>query len=125
MDHHDKAYSWAERRKIEIHPKTGAAQLVEIRESVREITIPHYVHEEKVRKPLSGLTKEELLKYGIPEEWIDDLIDAGEERLLEIAEHLPGEASEAVLNLAIGVIIRSEGQINRAAFALCGLYPCP
>ena len=35
--HHDKAYQWAERRKLEIHPKTGAAQLVEIRETVREV----------------------------------------------------------------------------------------
>src|SRR5215469_12927215 len=30
--HHDPAYKWAERRKLETHPSTGAAQLVEIRE---------------------------------------------------------------------------------------------
>src|SRR5665811_97092 len=30
--HHDDAYRWAERRRLETHPKTGAAQLVEIRE---------------------------------------------------------------------------------------------
>src|ERR1700752_3484998 len=42
-DHHDKAYAWAERRKLETHPKTGAAQMVEIRETVREIPIPTYV----------------------------------------------------------------------------------
>src|SRR5213078_3864251 len=29
VDHHDSAYHWAERRKIERHPTTGAAQLVE------------------------------------------------------------------------------------------------
>ena len=40
VDHHDKAYDWAERRKLETHPKTGAAQLVEIRETVQEIAIP-------------------------------------------------------------------------------------
>jgi mRNA-degrading endonuclease RelE of RelBE toxin-antitoxin system len=27
VDHHDDAYSWAERRRLETHPKTGAAQL--------------------------------------------------------------------------------------------------
>ena len=43
VDHHDKAYGWAERRKIERHPQTGAAQLVEVRESVREIVVPRYV----------------------------------------------------------------------------------
>src|SRR6185437_6272307 len=41
--HHDEAYRWAERRKLETHPKTGAAQLVEIRETIQEYTIPKYV----------------------------------------------------------------------------------
>jgi mRNA-degrading endonuclease RelE of RelBE toxin-antitoxin system len=36
VDHHDHAYRWAERRKLETHPKTGAAQLVEIRETVAD-----------------------------------------------------------------------------------------
>ena len=31
VGHHDEAYEWASRRKLETHPKTGAAQLVEIR----------------------------------------------------------------------------------------------
>jgi len=46
VGHHDAAYQWAERRKLEIHPKTGAAQLVEGRERVEEITIPRYVTSE-------------------------------------------------------------------------------
>ena len=32
VDHHAYAYAWALRRKIERHPTTGAAQLVEVRE---------------------------------------------------------------------------------------------
>src|SRR5690606_7070130 len=40
VDHHDKAYQWAERRKLETHPKTGAAQLVEIRETVQNVFVP-------------------------------------------------------------------------------------
>src|SRR6266550_6683243 len=43
VDHHDKTYQWAERRKLETHPTTGAAQLVEIRETVTEIIVPVYV----------------------------------------------------------------------------------
>src|SRR3984893_5948892 len=42
-DNHDKSYAWAERRKLETHPKTGAAQLVEIRETIQEIRVPVYV----------------------------------------------------------------------------------
>src|SRR5262245_35499833 len=43
VDHHDRAYAWAERRKLETHPTTGAAQMIELRESVREIVVPSYV----------------------------------------------------------------------------------
>src|SRR6201993_4634249 len=42
VDHHDEAYRWAERRKLETHPKTGAAQFVEIREKIQEIIVPNY-----------------------------------------------------------------------------------
>src|ERR1700720_3944689 len=50
-DHHDKAYDWAERRKLETHPKTGAAQLVEIRETVREVVVPIYVQTARTAEP--------------------------------------------------------------------------
>src|SRR3954469_12634523 len=62
VDHHDKAYAWAERRKLETHPKTGAAQLVEIRETVQEIVVPVYV--EPRRPPLfANISENELLGY--------------------------------------------------------------
>src|SRR5688500_9469181 len=51
VDHHDKAYAWAERRKLETHPKTGAAQLVEIRETVREIVVHQHVDVPKPATP--------------------------------------------------------------------------
>ena len=51
VDHHDKAYDWAERRKLETHPKTGAAQLVEIRETVKEVVVAVYVQTEVVLAP--------------------------------------------------------------------------
>jgi len=69
VGHHDNAYHWAERRKLETHPTTGAAQLVEIRETVQEIIIPNYVTEDNY---------------------------------LELADHLPAEAAEALLELAVG-----------------------
>src|SRR5882757_9944872 len=53
VDHHDKAYAWAERRKLETHPKTRAAQLVEIRETVKEIIVPVYVQRETAAPPKS------------------------------------------------------------------------
>ena len=108
VDHHDPAYQWAERRKLETHPKTGAAQLVEIRETVQEITIPRYVEAvipEQPKLPLFAHVSEDvLLGYGVPEEWLADVRQANEDTLLILAEHLPGEAAEALLDLATGVI---------------------
>lgn len=102
--HHDDAYEWAERRKLETHPKTGAAQLVEIRERVEEIRIPKYVEAApEVKPPLfSKLTDGELLGYGVPSEWLPDVRRTNEDGLLEIADHLPKEAAEALLDLATG-----------------------
>src|ERR1700680_557411 len=51
VDHHDKAYAWAERRKLETHPKTGAAQWVERRERVEEIAVPVYVEVARPKPP--------------------------------------------------------------------------
>jgi mRNA-degrading endonuclease RelE of RelBE toxin-antitoxin system len=107
--HHDKAYDWAERRKLETHPKTGAAQLVEIRETVKEIIVPVYVQTElplapEAAKPalFADRADEELLGYGVPAEWLADVRKATEDSLLVLADHLPAEAAEALLELATG-----------------------
>lgn len=107
VDHHDKAYQWAERRKMEVHPKTGAAQLVEIRERVEEITIPKYVELPQPIQPklplFAHVASDALLAYGVPEEWMNDVRAANEDNILELADHLPSEAAEALLDLATGV----------------------
>jgi len=107
VDHHDAAYRWAERRKLETHPATGAAQLVEIRETVREIAIPTYVEVARPAPPkpllFAQVARETLLGYGVPDEWMEDVLNANEDSLLDLAGHLPAEAAEALLNLATGV----------------------
>lgn len=106
VDHHDKAYDWAERRKLETHPTTGAAQLVEIRETVKEVVVPVYVQGEKPAPPKPFLfadkSDEELLGYGVPAEWLNDVRQANEDSHLLLADRLPGEAAEALVELATG-----------------------
>lgn len=107
-DHHDDAYHWAERRKLETHPKTGAAQIVEIRETVQEVFVPQYVEaaepQPKFKKPalFASHSEDELLGYGVPLEWLADVKKADEDSLLTLTDHLPEEASEALLELATG-----------------------
>ncbi|MDE2667459.1 MAG: UvrD-helicase domain-containing protein [Acidobacteriota bacterium] len=107
VDHHDSAYKWAERRKLETHPKTGAAQLIELRKTIQEITVPSCAatdQEVSPKPPLfSGISENDLLSYGVPAEWLDDVRNANEDNFLELTDHLPSEAGEALLELAVGV----------------------
>ena len=119
VDHHDQAYRWAERRKLERHPKTGAAQLVEVRETIREIEVPVYVDAEptvaeETSKPLlfPHVNSDELLAYGVPEEWIADALTATEDTLFALTDHLPSKASEALLELATGGAPEKPTQIS-------------
>ncbi len=47
-------------------------------------------------------TDDELLGYGVPGDWLEEAKSATEDTLLELAEHLPAEAAEALLELATG-----------------------
>ncbi len=106
VDHHDRAYAWAERRKLETHPATGAAQLVEVRERVQEIAVARYVAEPGAPAPgralFGNIADAELLSYGVPAEWLPEVRRATEDSVLSLADHLPAEAAEALLELATG-----------------------
>lgn len=106
VGHHDEAYRWVERRKLEIHPKTGAAQLVQIREIIREIPLATYVVGNRPAPPKPSLfaqvPDDQLLSFGVPVEWLADVRSANEDSVLELADHLPAEAAEALLELATG-----------------------
>ena len=111
VDHHDDAYKWAERRRIETHPKTGAAQIVEVRERVEEIALPVYttpepqvaavahVPQERFLPPLFlELSEEDLLGVGVPQDWVADVRQSSEDGFFELADHIPAEAAEALLD---------------------------
>lgn len=111
VGHHDDAYTWAERRRIETHPTTGAAQIVEVRERVQEIVVHKPVEVEQPATPIRvvlpplfpDITDAELLSYGVPVDWLTDVKAATEDTIFDLAEHLPREAAEALLDLATGV----------------------
>lgn len=110
VDHHDDAYAWAERRKIERHPTTGAMQLVEVRERVeevavfkpREVSAPVAPAARPAPRLFDNLRKFELMAFGVPEDWVEDVRAATEDSLFDIIAHLPQEAQEALLKLAVG-----------------------
>lgn len=110
VDHHDKAYKWAESRRIEVHPNTGVTQIVELTEVSREAPLSAVggngksnpqdapvVGCESENLPLMGLSAREMLSVGVPENKIGELKNANEEQFLRITDHLPEEASEALM----------------------------
>lgn len=124
VGHHDDAYRWAERRRIETHPKTGALQIVEIRERIEEVTptlaaqnvfefgvpveVPITGAPGKAAAPLfAQLDRDDLLSVGVPEDWIADVQAADDDRFLALADRLPAEAAEALLEYV------SSGILNR------------
>ena len=128
VDHHDDAYKWAERRRIEAHPKTGAIQIVEVRERVEEVAprslrqLPLELGDDVApiaiqpavsqAEPLfRSLTRDDLLSVGVPEDWLTDVLAANEDRFLDLGSHLPSEASEALLAYATTGILTKPASI--------------
>jgi len=91
---------------MEVHPKTGAAQLVEIRQTVREIIVPRHVEAppqaSPARRLFQNVSRESLLSFGVPQEWIKDVQSADEDGFFRLADHLPAEAAQALLEIATG-----------------------
>ncbi|OUI96686.1 DNA helicase [Acetobacter indonesiensis] len=112
VGHHDDAYAWAERRRIEAHPRTGAVQIVEVRERVEDVAPPPTLHlifpehakdgEKADTAPalFAPLNDEALLSIGVPADWLVDVRAASEDGFFALASHLPAEASEALLEYA-------------------------
>jgi hypothetical protein len=112
VDHHDAAYAWAVRRRIEAHPRTGAVQIVEVRERVEEVAPPGMfdfvfsqplapgVAEAPQPALFAALDDNALLSIGVPADWLADVRAASEDGFFALAAHLPAEASEALLEFA-------------------------
>lgn len=125
VDHHDEAYAWAERRRIETHPRTGALQIVEVRERVEEIFLrapspaqPDLPFVVIPRPPPADvllflrLSREDALSIGVPADWVDDVLHASEDRFFTLANHLPQEAAEALLDYAATGILKKPHPIE-------------
>ena len=98
IDHHDKAYKWAENKSYKIHPETGSLQVIDVEEIKDKKTS---VSEEKAL--FADIRDRHLLQLGLPEiqiPLIRSLKTA--EDLDKIADQLPQEAYEALFFIADG-----------------------
>ena len=103
-DHHDPAYEWAKRKEIGRHSVTGALQIVESVEVVREV---ERIIEVEVQPELRPLFQDHddgyLLSLGVPEQWLPTLRRVrDEDQLLVVCEKLPDDVAERLVALAAG-----------------------
>ncbi len=98
IDHHDKAYKWAENKSYKIHPETGSLQVI----NVEEIKDKKTSVSEKIAL-FADIRDRHLLQLGLPEIQIP-LIRSLQtaEDLDKIADQLPQEAYEALFFIADG-----------------------
>lgn len=101
IDHHDKAYKWAENKTYKIHPETGSLQVIEVEEIQDKQDIE--LSETEVKALFADIHDRHLLSLGVPElqlPLVRDLKTA--EDLDRIEDQLPQEAYEALFFLAEG-----------------------
>lgn len=111
VGHHDDAYRWAERRRIERHERSGAMQLVELIERIEErlVTVERPIDAPAaalaplpIVRPFAGLTDDQLLDVGVPRDWLEAVRVAEEASVDGLFEALPAEAAEALLDYLTG-----------------------
>ncbi|NLL43056.1 MAG: UvrD-helicase domain-containing protein [Firmicutes bacterium] len=99
VDHHDRAYQWAERKRCKINPTTGSVQVFDVTEV--EVEVRREVPAENLL--FSGLSDEQLLKLGIPEEKLGETrAIASLDEFHSMKETFPEDAYERLEWLANG-----------------------
>jgi hypothetical protein len=113
VDHHDDAYAWARNRRCDIHPETGALQVLSVESTtVSEPAIvqpptPSPVELEAIVPASGGLFEgvpdAELFRLGLPHPLLEAVRAVADEAGLDALQpQLPDEAYEALFLLAAG-----------------------
>jgi superfamily I DNA/RNA helicase len=106
VDHHDEAYRWAERKRLDVHPATGAVQVLDMT-AVPAVAAPKSVAAPpKLGALFASVKDKHLLRLGVPEELLPVVRSMNTDTDLERAESaIPQEAFEALFLLASGYTI--------------------
>lgn len=102
VDHHDKAYEWAERHNCKVNPNTGSLQLYSTVK--HELNTSHSINNEiQTVLAFNELKDRQLLKLGVPEEQVV-LVRAvsSENELDDLVDVLPREAYEGLFFFIAG-----------------------
>lgn len=103
IDHHEPAYDWAARRKVEINPNTGSLQVFTAQEHELEVPQPAAVAEQPGL--FDAIRDRQLMQLGVPEEALPLVRSIRIEADLETArinEQIPADAHDGLFMLMAG-----------------------
>lgn len=92
VDHHDKAYEWARRKRCQINPTTGSVQVFDV-----DVTEP--IDQPSPEKPglFANVSDEQLLALGVPGDQVNFVRSlVMEEDFYQVKNSLPEDAYEAL-----------------------------
>ncbi|TDT44569.1 UvrD-like helicase family protein [Halospina denitrificans] len=104
VDHHEPAYEWAAKRKVEINPNTGSLQVFTVEERPLEETSRQPAAPEKPGL-FDTIRDRQLLQLGVPEDAVDLVRAMKIEADLETArerDQIPPDAYEALFMILAG-----------------------
>lgn len=102
VDHHDKAYRWAQNKVVKVNSECGALQLVDL-ETAEQTYKESGAKENRASGLLADVRDKVLMRFGVPEEYLQPVKAAAtQNELAALFDRLPEEASEALFLLATG-----------------------
>ena len=103
--HHDAAYSWVERKRVDRHSVTGGLQIVDL-EVVEQFTATAEMTATRGTGLFTQYEDDYLVSLGLPETWLPAVRAIQfEDQLLTACEDLPEEVAERLLTLATGTFV--------------------
>jgi len=101
VDHHDKAYQWAESKKCTINPETGALQIYDT-----HLIVETPQNEEKRPALFGNISERRLKSFGVPEELLPRVRAIRSQAELDTLQNsLPSDAFENLFFLSDGITV--------------------
>jgi superfamily I DNA/RNA helicase len=106
VDHHDEAYRWAERKRLEVNPATGAVQVLDMTAVPAAVSAAPVAAKPQLGALFAPVKDKYLLQLGVPEELLPVVRSMNTDADMERAESaIPQEAYEALFLLASGYTV--------------------
>jgi superfamily I DNA/RNA helicase/mRNA-degrading endonuclease RelE of RelBE toxin-antitoxin system len=103
VDHHDDAYTWAQRKTCVVNEVSGALQIIDVEEAEATTAqlVQKNIHQTEGR--FYHIKDKHLMRLGVPEILLPAVRTVvTDEDVEQLLPHLPREASDALLMLAAG-----------------------